>query len=141
MSTFDPLNFNDDSKYKNCLCFDCFTYSWKRTRPDMGTVYHVSFSFGQFWIRIWFHATSFDTDLVSLLILYFMASSYDLRFLNQPMFQYNQMYGFSIMNYVLAGLCTTFLLAPAACVIRERQMRNYPREEVLLGTTHKCNRR
>ena len=29
-----------------------------------------------------------------------------------------------------------FLLASAACVIRERQMRNDPREEVLLKTTH-----
>ena len=47
-----------------------------------------------------------------------------LRFLNQPMFEYNQEYGFSIMNYVMAGLCTFLLLAPIACVIRERQMRN-----------------
>ena len=48
----------------------------------------------------------------------------NLRFLNQPMFEYNQEYGFSIMNYVMAGLCTFLLLAPIACVIRERQMRN-----------------
>ena len=46
------------------------------------------------------------------------------RFLNQPMFQYNQLHGFSIMNYVHAGICTFLLLAPAACVIRERQLRN-----------------
>ena len=40
------------------------------------------------------------------------------------MFQYNQLHGFSIMNYVHAGICTFLLLAPAACVIRERQLRN-----------------
>ena len=28
------------------------------------------------------------------------------------------------MNFVVAGLCTLLLLAPIACIIRERQMRN-----------------
>ena len=27
------------------------------------------------------------------------------------------------MNFLLAGICTFLLLAPAACIIKERQMR------------------
>ena len=45
------------------------------------------------------------------------------RFFNQPMFQFNQEHGFNIMNFLLAGICTFLLLAPAACIIKERQMR------------------
>ena len=86
---------------------------------------YVSFSFGQFWIRLWFYANGFDTYFVSLVhIIKDLLNLAYLRFLNQPMFEYNQEYGFSIMNYVMAGLCTFLLLAPIACVIRERQMRN-----------------
>ena len=91
----------------------------------MGTMCYVSISFGQFWIRLWFYANGFDTYIVSCYKFkeYSLNFAY-LRFLNQPMFEYNQTYGFSIMNYVMAGLCTFLLLAPIACIIRERQMRN-----------------
>ena len=40
------------------------------------------------------------------------------------MFEYNQENGFSIMNFVMAGICLLLLLAPIACIIRERQMTN-----------------
>ena len=69
-------------------------------------------------------------QLVSIPILYVCSDfqkpslHVNFRFFNQPMFQFNQEYGFSIMNFVVAGLCTLLLLAPIACIIRERQMRN-----------------
>ena len=28
------------------------------------------------------------------------------------------------MNYIMAGLCTLILLAPVACIMKERQMTN-----------------
>ena len=40
------------------------------------------------------------------------------------MFKYNQEQGFDTMNYIMAGLCTLILLAPVACIMKERQMTN-----------------
>ena len=40
------------------------------------------------------------------------------------MFKYNQEQGFDTMNYIMAGLCTLILLAPIACIMKERQMTN-----------------
>ena len=119
-------SFNSDgnSKYSNCLCLSCFTCCWKRTWSYMGAMCYVSFPSRQFWICLWFYADGFDTYFVSLYMWKRFTEFGLFRFLNQPMFEYNQEYGFSIMNYVMSGLCTFLLLAPIACVIRERQMRN-----------------
>ena len=40
------------------------------------------------------------------------------------MFKYNQEQGFDTINYIMAGLCTMILLAPIACIMKERQMTN-----------------
>ena len=40
------------------------------------------------------------------------------------MFKYNQEQGFDTMNHIMAGLCTLILLAPVACIMKERQMTN-----------------
>ena len=90
----------------------------------MGPMYYVLVFFGQFWIRLWFYEFGIDPYLVSE----YSSLSYNdklFRFVNQPMFQYNQKHGFSIMNFIMAALCTCVLLAPVACMVRERQMRNF----------------
>ena len=45
------------------------------------------------------------------------------------MFKYNQKYGFSTMNYIMAGLCFLMFLAPAACFLKERRLRNFKTTE------------
>ena len=40
------------------------------------------------------------------------------------MFKYNQEQGFDTMNYIMSALCTLILLAPVACIMKERQMTN-----------------
>ena len=89
----------------------------------MGTMHYVHFSFGKFWIRFWFHAYGWDTCIVSL-HFWKDAESFFFRFLNQPMFKYNQEQGFDTMNYIMAGLCTLILLAPVACKMKEHEMTN-----------------
>ena len=90
----------------------------------MGTMCDVFVSGRQFRVYLWLYAIGLDTYLVSLFRFSKTSLLVSFRFFNQPMFQFNQEYGFSIMNFVVAGLCTLLLLAPIACIIRERQMRN-----------------
>ena len=97
----------------------CFFFLWTILDSSLVLCKWLRYLFCKFgilyYIYIGIYTVYIIKDLLNLAYL---------RFLNQPMFKYNQEYGFSIMNYVMAGLCTFLLLAPIACVIRERQMRN-----------------
>ena len=89
----------------------------------LGTMHYVHFSFGKFWIRFWFYAYGCDTCIVS----FHLSNDSErlvFRFLNQPMFKYNQEQGFDTMNYIMTGLCTLILLAPVACIMKEHEMAN-----------------
>ena len=107
-----------DSLQSDCLC------GWKRIGSRLGTLRYVYFSFRQFWIRFWFYPFSCHPYCVSFDRRQYLSKKDFFRFLNQPMFKYNQKYGFNTMNYIMAVLCFLILLAPTACFLKERRLRS-----------------
>ena len=85
---------------------------------------YVYFTFRQFWIRFRFHSFSCHPYCVSFDRRQYLSKKDFFRFLNQPMFKYNQKYGFNTMNYIMAVLCFLILLAPTACFLKERRLRS-----------------